>query len=372
MNAMAMNSSSTNSGVEPIPGPHPEGVVEDGAPVVAPRLSRRRIRLDDGHEVGISVAGHGVPLVVVHGFSAEGFLYAQTLHRLVSMGFKVIAIDTAGHGGTRGLPSDGANLRSYGELLARVIDKLGIERCILAGHSMGGRMVTDVAAMQPERTVAVMLIDAIVGDTWDKMVYAFRVYPPLVGAIGTALAVDSLTILPLWSDPRQAIKFLRLALPTIIGDVVRPWRLLGPVVSILRSRSSRYSLNALGDAGVPLYVLHGDRDLAVPMRTARDAAKRANGTLITVNGGGHSWLLRDPETLPSIVSQLMHGPLSEEITAAVRAAGVTSEEPTTAELESVFYRPDALVHELTPTREVTHVVGRHWRPTFRWTTSAPA
>ena len=43
----------------------------------------------------VTVAGTGVPLVVVHGFSAEGFLYAQSLSRLVKMGFRVIAIDTA-------------------------------------------------------------------------------------------------------------------------------------------------------------------------------------------------------------------------------------------------------------------------------------
>ena len=48
-----------------------------------------------------------MPLVVVHGFTAEGFLYAQTLNRLVSKGFKVIAIDMAGHGGTQGLPPSG-------------------------------------------------------------------------------------------------------------------------------------------------------------------------------------------------------------------------------------------------------------------------
>ena len=86
--------------VEPIPGPVPEGVPGDGVPVAAPRLARHRITISDGHTVGITVAGAGIPLVVVHGFSVEGFLYAQTLSRLVSMGFKVIAVDTAGHGGT--------------------------------------------------------------------------------------------------------------------------------------------------------------------------------------------------------------------------------------------------------------------------------
>jgi len=69
------------------------------------RLSKHRIQLSDGHSVQALVAGRGVPLVVVHGFAAEGLLYAQSLSRLVSLGFKVVAIDTAGHGGTAVLPT---------------------------------------------------------------------------------------------------------------------------------------------------------------------------------------------------------------------------------------------------------------------------
>lgn len=352
--------------VVPIPGPVPDGVPGDGVPVAAPRLARHRITLADGHRVGITVAGAGIPLVVVHGFSVEGFLYAQTLSRLVSMGFKVIAIDTAGHGGTRGLPSDGANLKAYSELLGRIIDDLGIEQCILAGHSMGGRLVTQLAAARPDRTIAVMLIDAIVGDTWDRMVYAFRLAPPLVGVVGAALALDSVTILPVWRDPRQAFKFLRLAVPTIAGDIIHPWRLLGPVVSILRSRSSRYALNELASQKVPVYVMHGDHDLAVPVRTAREAAERTDGTLITIAGGGHSWLLRDPETLPAIVAQLLPGTLGDACRAAIRRGGVTSKEPTVAEIERALYEPDARIFALTPMSNVTTVAGRHRRPKFRW------
>ena len=61
--------------------------------VAAPRLARHTFTLADGHRIGLAVSGRGVPLVVVHGFTAEGFLYAQTLHRLVRKGFKVIAIE---------------------------------------------------------------------------------------------------------------------------------------------------------------------------------------------------------------------------------------------------------------------------------------
>src|SRR4051794_8149232 len=150
--------------------------------VAAPRLARHTVRLDDGHRVQIAVAGRGVPFVVVHGFSAEGLLYAQTLSRLVSAGFKVIAIDTAGHGGTAGFASGGGDMAGYGELLGRAVDHLGIKRALYAGHSMGGRLVSEGIGREPKRAIAVMLIDAIVGGAWDRKVALPRFVPPVIGA----------------------------------------------------------------------------------------------------------------------------------------------------------------------------------------------
>ena len=139
---------------------------------------------------------------------------------------------------------------------------------------MGGRLVTQLAAERPDQTIAVLLIDAIVGDTWDKMVYLFRVAPPLLAAVGAALAVDSLGVVPLFSDPRQAMKLAAAGRPDASpATSCDPWRLAGPMISILRSRSSRYALNELADWEVPVFALHGGRDLPVPLRTARDAVR---------------------------------------------------------------------------------------------------
>ena len=356
---------------DPLTGPVAPNVPADVAPVTAPRLARHQVELADGHIVGIAVAGHGIPLVVVHGFSAEGFLYAQTLSRLVSMGFKVIAIDVAGHGGTQGLPYSGQSLPTYAELLGRVIDELGIERYVLAGHSMGGRLVTQLAAADPDRVIALMLIDAIVGDTWDKMVYAFRLSPPLLAGVGTALIVDSLTIFPTIRNPVQAVKFARLLVPTVVGHVMRPWRLLGPLLSILRSRSSRYALDVIAEAEVPVFVLHGDRDFPVPHRTAREASKRAGGTLITIKGAGHSWLLRDPETMPAIFAHLLPGELGEAIRRGLRRAGVRSKDPSIDRIEQAMYADGARILALTPLDSATRIAGRHHRPKFEWTVSKP-
>jgi pimeloyl-ACP methyl ester carboxylesterase len=311
------------------------------------RLSKHRIQLSDGHSVQALVAGRGVPLVVVHGFAAEGLLYAQSLSRLVSLGFKVVAVDTAGHGGTAVLPHGGLELAAYSRLLGRVVDELGIRRAVYAGHSMGGRLVTELAAADPDRAVAVILIDAIVGDAWDQIVTACRWWPPLLGAFSTAAVVDSLATIS-FDDAAQTAKLARLWAKTAWGDVTRPWQLLMPFLSVLRSPGSRAMLDDLRRAGVPVVVLHGERDYVVPLAAARDAARRSGGDLVVIRGGTHSWLLKDPESFPAIMGELLRNGLGDAWAAALLDAGLDPAAATTEEIEDAFLAPDAKVRELTP------------------------
>ncbi len=348
---------------DPIIGPGP--TAEEEADVTLPRLARHEITLADGHQVGVAVCGRGVPLVVVHGFSAEGILYAQTLSRLVDLGFKVIAVDTAGHGGTLGLPTNAQSMASYTELLARVLDHLGVPRAVLAGHSMGGRLVTELAASQPERAIGVVLLDAIVGDTWDRMVNLFRVFPPLLVGVGATLLVDTVSTVPWFRDPQQAIKLGRLVGPTLAGHARRPWRLLGPMASILRSRGTREMLDTLRREKVPVFAIHGDRDLVVPLATSKDTARRSRGDLVIVKGASHSWLLKDPETLPSIMHALMRGRLGTAVLKARLEKGLDLD-ATDDEIERAMYAPGALVLELTPRQRFHDTEELHRPPRYRW------
>ena len=351
---------------EPIIGPFSAGQAREAQPIAAPRLARHVVTLSDGHQIGLAVSGRGVPLVVIHGFSAEGFLYAQTLSRLVAKGFKVVALDMAGHGGSQGLPSLGRDLGDYAELLGRTLDELGIGSTILAGHSMGGRVVAQLAATRPERTIGVLLVDAIVGDQWDLMVMLNRANPIFYAGLGGLLMLDTVSTLPVFRDPVQAMKLGRLVTPTLISHVLQPWRLVGGVASIFRSRSSRHYLETLAAERVPVFVLHGDRDVAIPICTARSAARRAHGELITVAGGTHSWLLKDPETLPAIVDDLLEDSLGDAIRNVLGQAGAASVE----EIESLLYEQGAPILALTPEPRPTRSGEKHRRPRYRWERSA--
>lgn len=333
---------------DPVIGPDGRDAGSEPASAGMPRLARHTIELADGHRVGVSVCGRGVPLVLIHGFTAEGMLYAQTLSRLVAMGFKVVAIDTANHGSTQGLPTGGANFEEYTKLLGRTIDELGIKKAVLCGHSMGGRLVTEYAAQHPDRVLTVLLLDAIVGETWDRIVALSRANPLLLMGVGGFLLADCISTVPFLRNPKQAAKLGRLVGPTLRSHVTGPWRLAGPGISILRSRSSRWMLEKLKRTGVPLVAIHGDRDIVVPLSTARSAAELAGGMVVVVEGGTHSWLLKDPEALPAILREMFATPRA--LRSRARSFRDLGLEPDASvdEVEAAFYDPDALVHRLTP------------------------
>ena len=360
---------------DPLVGPEGPGAlaaVEGRRP--NPRLAQSTVTLPDGHQVGVSVTGQGIPLVVVHGFSAEGILYAQTLSRLVGMGYRVIAVDTAGHGGTFGLPAGGGDLAEYSALIGRVMDHLGIRRAVLAGHSMGGRLVVELAATDPDRAIALVLLDAIVGESWDRIQQWSRWVPGVLGVIGATLMVDAATTLPVFRDPRQAVKLVRLGLPTAVAHARRPWRLMAPAISILRSSPSCALLEEVARHGISTFVLHGDRDYAVPLSTARSAAHLANGQLVVIRGASHAWVLKDPETLPAIVYELLGEGLGAAQRRALLHAGLLPGEVSLTDVEEAFYERGALVQRLAPA-ELTTQGGEPApptrRPRFSWTVTTP-
>ncbi|MCB0975986.1 MAG: alpha/beta hydrolase [Acidimicrobiales bacterium] len=337
-----------------------------------PHLARHRISLADGHQVGVAVCGRGVPIVLVHGYTAEGMLYAQTLSRIVAAGFKVVAIDSAGHGSTQGLPMGGADFEAYTRLLGRVVDELGIRKAMFAGHSMGGRLVTELAARHPDRALGVILLDAIVGEPWDRIVKISRFNPLLLAGVGGILLADSLSTVPFVHDPRQAVKFGRLARPMVRSHLRNPLRIAGPGISILRSTSSRWMLEKLRKEHVPVVAIHGDRDVVVPLSTARSAAKIAGGMVVVVEGGRHSWLLKDPETLPAILRELFESPLGQESRRRDFERLGLDLDAGLDEIESVFYDPDAAVLALTPEQPDPLPQVRRRAPRYSWRIELPA
>ena len=356
--------------------PDPRPVYDEAAPRLWPaaastapftvplqRLRSHSLHLSDGHRIGVTAGGRGIPLVVAHGFSFAGGLYVQSLSRLASMGFRVLAVDLAGHGGTAGLGVRGWDLDAYRRLLAQVLDELGIERAVFCGHSLGGRLLAELAAGEPERAIALLLVDAAVGQAWDDLA-AFACWnPALLGVVGATLAADTLHTLFMTGD--QGLKLQGLAIPQAVTNAFAPWRLVAPALSVLLSAGSAVTLQRLKEAAVPVFVLHGERDQVVPLAAARDAARRAGGGLVLVHGAAHSWLLEDPATLRSIVAELLGDGLGQACLRAIAGAGLDPDTVSLADMERAFYAPDALALRLGPAARREEIRPSQ-QPRFSW------
>lgn len=318
------------------------------APYTVPfqRMRSHSLRLSDGHRIGVTVGGRGIPLVVAHGYSFAGGLYVQSLSRLASMGFRVMAIDLAGHGTTAGLGVQGWGVTAYRRFLAKALDELGVGRAVLCGHSLGGRLLTELAAAEPERAMALLLVDAAVGEAWDDLA-AFACWnPALLGVVGATLAADTLQTMFMTGD--QGLKLQGLAIPQAVANAFAPWRLVAPALSVLLSARSSLALARLKAERLPVFVLHGERDQVVPVAAAHDAATRAGGELVLVHGAAHSWLLEDPETLRSIVAELLGDGLGQACLRAIADAGLDPDTVSLTQMEQAFYAPDALALRLGP------------------------
>jgi pimeloyl-ACP methyl ester carboxylesterase len=296
-----------------------QGTVRDDMDAIAdattskpPRLRRRTVVLDDGHRVGLSVCGEGVPLVMIHGVIAEGMLYARTLRRLAGAGFKVIAVDSAGHGRTAGLGRKGWGWEAYIDLHEQVLDHLGIKRAVFVGHSMGGRVVVELAARNPERAIAVIPVNAAIGGLWDQLTGAAR-YVPFLFPLGIGLLVTDTAIGAL-QGRKQMGALARLAAPSLAQRVRELPSLPAALFATATAKGSLDRLRSLADADVPVMVLHGDRDLTIWFTNARQAAEAADGTLVRIEGGLHSWLLEDADSLPAVIGSLLDGVLGDALT----------------------------------------------------------
>ena len=99
--------------------------------------------------------GAGVPLVLVHGYLGGAAQWDAQLDAL-SQQFDVIALELAGYGGCGARDGQDSIAGFAQQILADLTEK-GVPRFHLLGHSMGGMIVQQMAAISPERIMRLTL-----------------------------------------------------------------------------------------------------------------------------------------------------------------------------------------------------------------------
>jgi len=127
-------------------------------------IDARQLRLPSGVRLRVVETGppDGMPVVLVHGWGCSAYLFSRNVRAIAAAGHRAIALDLVGHG-----LSDKPIIRGRYTLDAMVgdlfgaLDGLAIERAVLVGQSMGGRIALELALRAPERVRALGLFNAV-------------------------------------------------------------------------------------------------------------------------------------------------------------------------------------------------------------------
>jgi 3-oxoadipate enol-lactonase len=101
--------------------------------------------------------GPGDPVVLLHAFPVNGRMFEPQMEAF-SEGRRVIAPDYPGFGRSPRTPAQ-PDIRYYAEGVLGLLDRLGLERVVLGGVSMGGYVALGCMRLFPERVSGLILAD---------------------------------------------------------------------------------------------------------------------------------------------------------------------------------------------------------------------
>jgi len=112
----------------------------------------------DGGELTVARWGRGDAIVLApHGITANHVSWTYIAEELGD-GVTLLAPDLRGRGGSAGLPGPYGLDTQVRDSVA-ILDHLGIDRVVMAGHSGGGFISVKTAATHPDRVASLVLID---------------------------------------------------------------------------------------------------------------------------------------------------------------------------------------------------------------------
>lgn len=100
------------------------------------------------HTISYNIAGSGPAIVLLHGFLETKEIWSEFSEALSSE-FTVITLDLPGHGSSETL-AEIHSMKLMGEVVKTLINLLGINEVVIAGHSLGGYVAGEFAMNFPQ------------------------------------------------------------------------------------------------------------------------------------------------------------------------------------------------------------------------------
>jgi pimeloyl-ACP methyl ester carboxylesterase len=271
----------------------------------------------EGRRTVVATAGRSSDpaLILVHGFGGSTFGWRHVMEPLAASGWYVIALDLPGFGLAEKGWGQTYEHESQAGFVLSVMDQMNIRDAVIAGHSMGGNVVSWVAALAPERVGGLALIDAaIVSPTLTRNTAAATALslPPLRRATRILIrsAFTEATFGELLSS---AFAVKSAATPETIRGYAAASRLPewdAALLGIIRDAGANSLPGSIGEivdragAPIPTLILWGANDSWVPLsagESLRDVLPAA--TYVVLPGLGHVPFEEDPEAFTQAMQE---------------------------------------------------------------------
>jgi pimeloyl-ACP methyl ester carboxylesterase len=142
----------------------------------------------DGVKLHYTSAGHGTPLILLHGY-AETSLMWKPIIPLLGERFTVIAPDLPGIGDSA-IPTNGLDMKTAAIRIHALAIKLGVQKAEVVGHDVGLMVAYAYAALFPTEVEKLVVMDAFLPgvEGWEAIynnpsIWHFRFHGPTPEAL---------------------------------------------------------------------------------------------------------------------------------------------------------------------------------------------
>lgn len=251
-------------------------------------------------QVSFLEAGRGPALVLVHGIGGYSASWEPQLSQFRSS-FRLIAWDAPGYGSSDPLKTDAPRARDYAEVLADLLDDLGIARAYLVGHSLGAIFLAALCRQRPSLAQSIVFLHPVAGS---------GMVPPQERETLRRARVADLSRL-------GSRGFAQLRGQAILGSVTPKARRDSAIDVMARVPESGYlaaweamcAANIFDDLEAiccPTLILTGSDDPVSPEATCRAICDRVSGaTFKSTPGLGHYGSLEAPEIINQTISAFL-------------------------------------------------------------------
>ncbi|MDP3767593.1 MAG: alpha/beta fold hydrolase, partial [Dehalococcoidia bacterium] len=180
-------------------------------------------------------------------------------------------------------------------LIERVLDRLGIDRASVVGHSLGGAVAMRLALRAPRRVSRLVLVDSATDRETRLGTRVARFLRPLF-PIAAPLTLHARRARKFWL--RTAVHDPAHVTPEVLEGMFRPTRVKGTLraygrLAVDRARDEPVRPEAIEQ---PTLILWGEHDRWLPLARGEELARLIpNARLVIVRSAGHLPLEEQPD-----------------------------------------------------------------------------